>query len=189
MRARKVRTLDDISLEGKKVFLRADMNVPIGENGEIMNTEKIKQAAKTLKELVERGASVVVGTHQGRPGNADFTSTEPHSKELSKEIGVEVKYVDGVISREVREEIASLEEGQVLLLENLRFIAEENIEGDPKDLIKTHFVQRLAPLFEVYVNDAFQAAHRSQPSLVAFPYLMPSAAGRNMQRMIAEMSE
>jgi len=189
LRARKVRTLDDISLEGKKVFLRADMNVPIGENGEIMNTEKIKQAAKTLKELVERGASVVVGTHQGRPGNADFTSTEPHSKELSKEIGVEVKYVDGVISREVREEIASLEEGQVLLLENLRFIAEENIEGDPKDLIKTHFVQRLAPLFEVYVNDAFQAAHRSQPSLVAFPYLMPSAAGRNMQRMIAEMSE
>ncbi len=189
MRARKVLTLDDISLDGKKVFLRADMNVPIGEKSEIMNAEKIKQAAKTLKELIERGSSVVIGTHQGRPGSNDFISTEPHAKELSKEIGIEVRYVDGVISREVREQIKELGQGEVLLLENLRFMAEENIEGDPRDLTKTHFIQRLAPLFDVYVNDAFQAAHRSQPSLVAFPYLMPSAAGRNMQKMIAEMTE
>ncbi len=189
LRARKILTLDDVSLDGKKVFLRADMNVPIGDNGEIMSIEKIKQAAKTLKELVERGSSVVVGTHQGRPGSSDFISTEPHAKELAKEIGSEVKYVDGVISREVREQIKALGQGEVLLLENLRFMAEENIEGDPRDLVKTHFVQRLAPLFNVYINDAFQAAHRSQPSLVAFPYLMPAAAGRNMQRMIAEMAE
>ncbi|HDI74088.1 MAG TPA: phosphoglycerate kinase, partial [Candidatus Korarchaeota archaeon] len=149
----------------------------------------IKQAAKTLKELIERGSSVVIGTHQGRPGSNDFISTEPHAKELSKEIGIEVRYIDGVISREVREQIKELGQGEVLLLENLRFMAEENIEGDPRDLTKTHFIQRLAPLFDVYVNDAFQAAHRSQPSLVAFPYLMPSAAGRNMQKMIAEMTE
>ncbi len=189
MRTRKVLTLDDLSLDGKKVFLRADMNVPIGENGEIMNNEKIKQAAKTLKELIERGSSVVIGTHQGRPGSSDFISTEPHARELSKEVGLEVKYVDGVISKEIREQIKKLGQGEVLLLENLRFMAEENIEGDPRDLIKTHFVQRLAPLFDIYVNDAFQAAHRSQPSLVAFPYLMPAAAGRNMQKMIAEMAE
>lgn len=189
MRYRKVLTLDDLPLDGKKVFLRADMNVPIGENGEIMNKEKIKQAAKTLKELLERGSSVVIGTHQGRPGSDDFISTEQHGKELSEEIGLEVRYIDGVISREVREQIKQLAPGEVLLLENLRFIAEENIEGDPKDLMKTHFVKRLAPLFDIYVNDAFQAAHRSQPSLVAFPYLMPAAAGRNMQKMIADMAE
>ncbi len=189
MRSRKVLTLDDLSLDGKKVFLRADMNVPIGENGEIMNNEKIKQAAKTLKELIERGSSVVIGTHQGRPGSSDFISTEPHARELSKEVDLEVRYVDGVISKEIREQIKKLGQGEVLLLENLRFMAEENIEGDPRDLIKTHFVQRLAPLFDIYINDAFQAAHRSQPSLVAFPYLMPAAAGRNMQKMIAEMAE
>ncbi len=189
MRVRKVLTLDDISVEGKKVFLRADMNVPIGEDGQIMNSEKINQAAKTLKELIERGSAVVVGTHQGRPGSPDFISTEAHSQILSEALGTDVKYVDGVISREVREEIVNLSPGEVLMLENLRFMAEENIEGDPRDLINTHFVRRLAPLFDIYVNDAFQAAHRSQPSLVAFPYIKPSAAGRIMQKMIAEMTE
>jgi len=189
MKTRRVPTLDDLYIENKRVFLRADMNVPVGDNGEIMDNEKIKQAAKTLKELIERGASVVVGTHQGRPGSSDFITTEPHAAELSKELGIEVEYVDGVFSREVRSKIMSMKRGDVLMLENLRFMAEENIEGDPRDLIKTHLVQRLAPLFDAYVNDAFQAAHRSQPSLVAFPYLLPSAAGRNMQKMLNEMLE
>ncbi|MEM0036302.1 MAG: phosphoglycerate kinase [Candidatus Korarchaeum sp.] len=189
MKTRRVPTLDDLYVENKKVFLRADMNVPVGDNGEIMDNEKIKQAAKTLKELIERGAAVVVGTHQGRPGSNDFITTEPHAAELSKELGVEVEYVDGVFSGEVRSRIKGMKRGEVLMLENLRFMAEENIEGDPKDLIKTHLVQRLAPLFDSYVNDAFQAAHRSQPSLVAFPYLLPSAAGRNMQKMLNEMLE
>ncbi|RDD54039.1 MAG: phosphoglycerate kinase [Candidatus Korarchaeota archaeon NZ13-K] len=189
MKTRRVPTLDDLYIENKRVFLRADMNVPVGDNGEIMDNEKIKQAAKTLKELIERGASVVVGTHQGRPGSSDFITTEPHAAELSKELGIEVEYVDGVFSSEVRSKIMSMKRGDVLMLENLRFMAEENIEGDPRDLIKTHLVQRLAPLFDAYVNDAFQAAHRSQPSLVAFPYLLPSAAGRNMQKMLNEMLE
>ncbi len=189
MKTRRVPTLDDLHVENKKVFLRADMNVPIGENGEIMEIEKIKQAAKTLKELIEREASVVVGTHQGRPGSSDFITTELHAVELSKELGIDVEYVDGVFSSDVRERIKKMKKGDVIMLENLRFMAEENIEGDPKDLIKTHLVQRLAPLFDAYVNDAFQAAHRSQPSLVAFPYLLPSAAGRNMQKMLNEMME
>lgn len=189
MKTRRVPTLDDIYVENKKVFLRADMNVPVGEDGEIMDNEKIKQAAKTLKELIEKGAAVVVGTHQGRPGSSDFITTEPHAAELSKELGMEVEYIDGVFSGEVRSRIEGMRRGDILMLENLRFMAEENIEGDPKDLIKTHLVQKLVPLFDAYVNDAFQAAHRSQPSLVAFPYLLPSAAGRNMQKMLNEMLE
>lgn len=189
MKTKRVPTLDDLYVENKRVLLRADMNVPVGENGEIMDNEKIKQAAKTLKELIERGASVVVGTHQGRPGSNDFITTEPHATELSKELGIQVEYIDGVFSSEVRAKIKEMKKGEVLMLENLRFMAEENIEGDPKDLVKTHLVQKLAPLFDAYVNDAFQAAHRSQPSLVAFPYLLPSAAGRNMQKMLMEMLE
>ncbi len=181
--------LEDLDLEGKRIFLRSDMNVPIDSDGGIMDETKIRQAADTVREILDRGAAVVVGTHQGRPGTWDFTSTEQHAAILAEVLGVDVMRVDSVLSSEARSAINQLRPGDVLMLENLRFHSEENIEADPRDLLRTHFVRRLAPLFDAYVNDAFQASHRSQPSLVAFPYILPSAAGRLMERMLAEMRE
>ena len=179
-------TLDDLELHGKRVFLRADMNVPLDENGRIIDATKIKEAVITIKELLERDARLVVGTHQGKPGSRDFVPTDFHAKLLSEELGIRVKKIDGIACRCAREAISRVKPGELVLLENLRFHAEENLELPPKKAIETSLVKRLAPLFDVYVNDAFHASHRSQPSLVGFPYLMLSAAGRIMERMLLE---
>ena len=179
-------TLDDLELHGKRVFLRADMNVPLDENGRIIDATKIKEAVITIKELLERDARLVVGTHQGKPGSRDFVPTDFHAKLLSEELGIHVKKIDGIACRCAREAISRVKPGELVLLENLRFHAEENLELPPEKAIETSLVKRLAPLFDVYVNDAFHASHRSQPSLVGFPYLMPSAAGRIMERMLLE---
>ena len=186
--------LDSLDVRGKKVFVRVDMNVPIGREDSsqpiIMDTTKIEQATTTIETLLDEGAAVVVGTHQGRPGGPDFISTEAHAKILSHILeGVEIKWTDSVVGKSAREEIKKLQPGEVLFLENLRFHSEENLEADPRELVNTHMIRRLAPLVDVYVNDAFQAAHRSQPSLVAFPLLKPSAAGNLMTTMLKELAE
>ncbi|HDM92507.1 MAG TPA: phosphoglycerate kinase [Candidatus Korarchaeota archaeon] len=186
--------LDSLDVRNKKVFVRVDMNVPVGREDSsqpiIMDTAKIEQATKTIETLLEEGAAVIVGTHQGRPGSPDFISTEAHAKILSHILeNVEVKWTDSVVGKSAREEIKRLQPGEVLFLENLRFHSEENLEADPRELVNTHMIRRLAPLIDAYVNDAFQAAHRSQPSLVAFPLLKPSAAGNLMVTMLKELSE
>ncbi len=185
--------VDELDIRGKRVFVRVDMNVPVekGEGPEpvIMDAAKIEQAAETLRELLDGGAAVVVGTHQGRPGSPDFISTEVHARILSGVLGEEVHWVDSVVGSAAREGIRDLKPGELLMLENLRFHSEENLEDDPEALTRTHMVRRLAPLFDAYVNDAFQAAHRSQPSLVAFPLLLPSAAGRLLTAMLGELAE
>ncbi len=189
MPPRDLMTIDDLALEGKKVFLRVDFNVPVDKEGRISDPAKIKDAVPTVRELLDKGASLVIGTHQGRPGSYDFLSTEQHAHYLSEFLGMEVEHVDEVLSKRVQERVKSLRPGEVIMLENLRFAAEENIELPLSKLLKTNLVRRLSPLFDAYVNDAFQTAHRGHPSLVAFPYLMPSAAGRLMERMVREMAE
>ena len=180
-------TLDDLNLSGRRVLLRSDMNVPLDREGHILDHRKIDEAAITVKELVESGAKTIVGTHQGRPGGSDFTSTEMHCHLLSERLDIDIQRVDGVLCRCARERISATKDGEVLMLENLRFCAEENIEMPPTALQQTNFFRRLAPQFDAYVNDAFHAAHRSQPSLTGFPYVLPSGAGRSMERMIGDV--
>ncbi|MGB9630608.1 MAG: phosphoglycerate kinase [Candidatus Methanodesulfokora sp.] len=189
MPVKDIPTLDDVDISNKRVFLRVDLNVPVGKNGEILDTEKFRDSVDTLKEIVSAGSSVVVATHQGRPGSSDFISTEQHAKYLSEFSGINVEHVDDVMSRWVRERISSMKPGEVIMLENLRIISEENEELSIDKLLRTHFVRRLGPLFDVYVNDAFQTIHRGHPSLVAFPYIKPSAAGRLMEKMLRELWE
>lgn len=179
-------TLDDLELQGKRVFLRADMNVPLDQNGKVMDSTKIKEAVITIKELLDKEVKLVVGTHQGKPGSRDFVSTDLHAELLSEKLGIEVKKVEGIACKCAREAISSVRPGDLILLENLRFSAEENLELPPSMAIKTNLVRKLAPLFDAYVNDAFHASHRSQPSLVGFPYLLPSSAGRIMEKMLKE---
>ncbi|TRM85809.1 phosphoglycerate kinase, partial [Sulfolobus sp. E3] len=172
-----VPTIDDIDLHSKKILLRIDINSPVGENGEILDDSRIRAHVVTIKELMDKSNSIVLISHQGRPGDKDFISLEQHAKLLSKHLGEEVAFVEDVIGPHAREEIKKLDKGKVLLLDNVRLMSEELIEAPPQQHIRSFIVKRLAPLFDAYVNDAFATAHRSQPSIVGFPLALPSAAG------------
>ncbi|MEM3737577.1 MAG: phosphoglycerate kinase [Candidatus Bathyarchaeia archaeon] len=180
-------TLKDIDIVGKTVFLRLDINSPIDpETGQILDDTRIRAAAPTVKELSK--SRLVIGSHQSRPGKDDFTSLRAHAAVLRRYCGRNVKFIDDVMGPSARAAIQELRNGEVLVLDNLRFCSEENIEAPAKQLVKTHLVRRLAPLFDVFVNDAFAAAHRSQASLVGFAELMPSAAGLIMEKEIKNIS-
>ncbi len=170
-------SLDDIVVSGKKVLVRVDFNCPLGHDGEILDDSRIRAHKDTITELLDRNASVVLITHQGRPGSRDFVSLEKHAEILSSIIGQEVKFVEDVMGPAAQEAIRQLKEGEVLLLDNVRFVSEEIIEAPPEIQKQTYLVRRLAPLFDVFVFDAFATAHRSQPSIVGFPLVLPSIVG------------
>jgi phosphoglycerate kinase len=182
-------TMDDFNLEGRKVVLRVDINSPIDvKTGKITDDTRIKSHAETIKELLDRGTSVAVLAHQGRPGDSDFTTLEAHSALLSNYIGNEVKYIEDLFGPCARSSIENMKNGDVLLLENVRFYSEENIEKVPEAQAKTFLVRILAPRFSIYINDAFATAHRSHPSLVGFPMVMPSAGGRLFKKEVDFLS-
>jgi len=172
-------TLKDIDIREKKVFMRIDINVPIDpETGEIIDDRRIRVHSKYLREIVEKyNPALVLGSHQGRPGEPDFTTLEKHRDLLAKYTGFNIKFIDDVIGPRAKDEIQRLKPGEVLLLDNLRLVSEEVIEAIPEKQSYTIMVKRLAPLFDYYVNDAFATAHRSQPSIVGFPLVLPSAIG------------
>jgi len=180
--------LDDIDVSNKKVLLRVDFNSPVKDE-ELLDDSRIRAHVPTIKELLEKGAAVVVISHQGRPGEDDFITLEPHAKKLSEVLGQTINFVDDVMGPEARRRIKELKPGEVLLLDNVRFLAEENINAPPEVQAKTYLVRRLAKLFDVYVNDAFATAHRSQPSVVGFPLVLPSAMGRVMEKEVKALSK
>ncbi len=180
-------TLDDVETSNKRVFLRVDINVPLDPSTHlILDDTRIRGIADTLAKLDD--AKVVLGSHQSRPGKDDFTSLEPHARVLAQYCNQEVKFVDDVIGPHARQKISRVQSGQVLVLDNLRFCAEENIDNKPEKLVKTHFVRLLSPLFDLNINDAFATAHRSQPSIVGLTEVLPSAAGRLMEKELNAVS-
>ncbi len=185
----KIPTLVDLDVYGKKVLVRIDINVPIDPNtGEIMDDRRIRVHARTIKLLVEKyGAAVVACSHQGRPGEHNFTSLERHADLLREYSGVDLEFIDDVMGPSAREAIKKLEPGKALLLDNLRFVSEELIEAIPEKQANTFLVKRLGPLFDAYINDAFATAHRSQPSLVGFPLVLPSAAGPVFEKEVVAL--
>ncbi|WP_423792314.1 phosphoglycerate kinase [Methanocaldococcus indicus] len=190
-------TLDDFDFEGKRVVLRVDINCPINpENGEILDDKRIREVKKTINELSNSGARVVILAHQSRPGKKDFAPLEEHAKKLSEILHKEVKYLDEIFSKRVINEIKNMEDGDIILLENIRFYSEEVLKDwkkwekiTPKKQAETLLIKRLAPLFDYFVNDAFAAAHRAQPSLVGFSYYMPMIAGRLMEKEVNVLSK
>jgi len=181
-------TLDDIETEKKKVFLRVDINSPIDPaTKRIIDDSRIKAVAPTLKSLSK--AKVVIGAHQSRPGEYDFTSLEPHTRVLQMYADRAVKFVDDVIGPKALSAIDELRPGEVLVVDNLRLLKEENKQGTPEELVKTDLVQKLAPHFDLVVNDAFAAVHRSQPSLVGFGEVLPMVAGRLMESELAALQK
>ncbi|MDC4231023.1 MAG: phosphoglycerate kinase [Nitrosopumilus sp.] len=184
----KVLTLDDFDLKGKTVFLRVDMNCPIDpETMEISGTKRIEEATETLKSL--KDAKVVVASHQGRVGNKDYTGMDKHAKVLEKLMNKKIKYVEDVIGEAAQSAIKNLEDGDILLLDNLRLCAEENYEFTPQNAAKTIMVSRLSKLFDLCVLDSFPSAHRSHPSIVGFPQVLPACAGRIVEKEVRNLDE
>lgn len=173
----RILTLDDLDATGKTVFLRVDMNVPIHpQKLDIIEHSRINEASITIKDL--NRSKVVVGSHQGRVGRYDYIGMEQHARVLEKILGKKVDYVEDVMGPEARKRISSMSDGDVLILDNLRFCAEENYEFDPAEAAKTVMVRRLSELFDLCVLDCFPSAHRSHPSIVGFPYILPACGGR-----------
>lgn len=180
-----MRSLDELNAAGKRVLVRVDFNSPVDPaTGRILGDKRIRAHTDTIRRLADAGAVVVLLSHQSRPGRADFTTLETHAERLSRVLGRDVKYVDAVFGERVSDAVSDAEPGDVVLLENVRFYSEEYIEMPPQEAAETHEVRRLAPLFDAYVNDAFSAAHRSQPSLVGFPRRLPAYAGELMEREV-----
>jgi phosphoglycerate kinase len=183
-------TMDNFDFNGKKTLLRVDINSPIDPmTGRITDDTRIRSHTATIKELLERGASVTILAHQGRPGDTDFTTLENHAVLLSKYLNKEVNYVEDVFGPSARSAVSSSKPGSVTLLENVRFYSEESIEKVPEAQAKTYLVRYLAPLFSLYVNDAFATSHRSHPSLTGFPMVLPSCGGRLLQKEVEFLSD
>lgn len=176
-------TIDDIDLAGKRVLLRTDLNLPI-EDGEPQKTVRFERYLETIEELSERGAKTVVMAHQGRPARKDFTSLKKHSEILSDSMDQEVEFIPSFFGPELGEKVARMCEGEVAMLENIRFLSEELQNASPKRHEHDFFVQKISSYFDLYVDDAFSAAHRSHGSMVGFTETLDSYAGPIMQKEI-----
>jgi phosphoglycerate kinase len=175
-----IRTLSDLDAAGAVVAVRVDINSPLDESG-LADDARLHAHVDTLRELLDRDARVAVLAHQGRPGGEEFRDLEPHADRLGDLLDTDLGYVDSTFSAGAREAVAALDDGEGLLLENTRFYSEEYMEFAPERAADTYLVERLSPVLDAYVNDAFAAAHRSQPSLVGFPVRLPGYAGRVME--------
>lgn len=177
-------TIEDVDPRGMKVLVRVDFNVPLDAEGNILDDSRIKAHVPTIEALLERECAVVLISHQGRPGEEGFTQLKPHSEVLSRYLGREVKFVEDVMGPTAIDEIKKLKQGEVLLLDNVRFVSEELIEAPPDVHARSFLVRRLAQHFNLFVFDAFATAHRSQPSIVGFPLVLRSVIGHLMKKEV-----
>lgn len=176
-----LRTLADLDAAGTTLGVRVDINSPLA-GGELADDSRVRAHLETLSELLDRGARVAVLAHQGRPGGDEFATLASHAARLDELLDAPVDYCDDTFTAAARERIDALENGECVVLENTRFYSEEYMEFDPETAADTFLVRKLAPALDAFVNDAFAAAHRSQPSLVGFPVRVPGYAGRVMEQ-------
>ncbi len=179
-----IRTLDDLEAEGAALGVRIDINSPLEDGGGLADDARLLAHVDTVSELCERGARVALLAHQGRPGGSAFDDLKAHATRLDELLDSPVGYCDATFSLDARERIDALENGEALLLENTRFYSEEYMSFEPAAAGSTHLVEKLVPVLDAYVNDAFATAHRSQPSIVGFPQRLPAYAGRVMEREV-----
>ena len=190
-------TLDDFDVKGKTVLCRVDMNQPVDRASDSLKSiQRITACAPTLKELSDKGARVVVMAHQGSDIEyKNFYNTRPHARVLSELLGCEVKWIEDVCGPTARDAIRNMKDGEIILLDNVRFCSEEqtlfelNLKLTHEQQAHTQVVEKLAPLGDLYVCDAFAAAHRDQPTLCGFEQVLPSAMGRLFEREYCVVSE
>jgi phosphoglycerate kinase len=168
------RTLDDVDVKGKRVLLRVDLNVPM-EDGRVTDTTRLERVAPTITEISGKGGKVILLAHFGRPKGRDpKESLKPVAAELSKVIGKPIAFADDCIGVSAQKAVAAMKDGDILCLENTRFHKEEE-KNDRA------FVAELAKLGDIWVNDAFSAAHRAHASTEGLGHVLPAYAGRTMQ--------
>ena len=184
-------TIDDVKVKDKVVLVRVDFNSPVDPKSQkVLEDVRIRAHGETtIKELAEKGAKVVVLAHQGRKGDPDFIPLKQHAEILGKILGKPVKYVDDVFGEKAKNAIKNLKSGEILVLDNVRNFAAETKEDTPEDHAKTELVKNLAPLAQLFVNDAFAAAHRAHVSIIGFTAVLPSVAGRIMERELKSLSK
>jgi phosphoglycerate kinase len=182
-------TLDDFDVRGKRVLLRVDINSPVDEGTlRVENASKIASAVPTVRELMDRGSRLTILAHQGRPGDYDFITLNEHADWLSKLSGKKIRYVNDIFGPHAESAIDSLGEGECILLQNVRNYSGEQLKLSSEDHAQSPMVKALSPKFDIFVNDAFASAHRSHASLVGFTAVLPSAAGRLMEKEVRALS-
>ena len=175
--------LDDLQMKGKRVLVRADLNVPL-KNGVVTDATRITRQAPTIRELADKGARVILLSHFDRPKGkvVPSMSLKPVVAPLSRAIGRGVAFAEDCVGPKAESAVNALKEGEVLLLENTRFHAGEE-KNDPD------FAEEVASLGDIFVNDAFSAAHRAHATTAALAYLLPSAAGRAMEDELTHLKK
>jgi len=186
----KYKTIDDFQVKDKVVLVRVDFNSEIDPATKNVTSDvRIKAHAETtIKELAEKGAKTVILAHQGRKGDPDYTPLKQHAEILGKILKCPVKYVNDVFGDKAKTAIKALKGGEILVLENVRSWDQETKTKTVDEAAKTDLVKNLAPLADLFVNDAFAAAHRGHASMVGFTAVLPSAAGRIMERELKSLS-
>jgi phosphoglycerate kinase len=176
------RTLDDLEVAGRTVLVRLDLNVPM-KDGEVTDATRIERSVPTVRELVDKGAKVAILSHFGRPkGKREASmSLRPLCRPLGTALGRQVAFAEDCVGDAARQAVGALQPGEVLLLENLRFHPGEE-KNDPA------FADQLAALGDLYVDDAFSAAHRAHASITGLAERLPAAAGRLMQAEVEALT-
>ncbi|MGZ5920370.1 MAG: phosphoglycerate kinase [Rhizomicrobium sp.] len=176
-------TLDDLAVKGKRVLVRADLNVPL-KDGVVTDATRIERQAPTIRELAEKGARVILLSHFDRPKGkvVPSMSLKPVVAPLAKAVGRAVAFAEDCVGPKAEAAVAALKDGDVLLLENTRFHAGEE-KNDPD------FTRQVAALGDIFVNDAFSAAHRAHATTTGLAHLMPSAAGRSMEQELTHLQK
>jgi phosphoglycerate kinase len=171
-------TIDDLD-DQQRLLMRIDVNAPV-EDGEVQDNRRFARHAETISELLADDHAIALMAHQGRPGRDTFVTLEQHADILAEHVGEPVEYVPSTYGEEALDAIDDLESGEVILLENVRMTDEELADLTPEEHGETEFVETLAPEFDAYVNDGYSVAHRAHTSIVGFPQVMDSYAGRVM---------
>jgi len=180
-------TIRELGCNGKTVLLRLDLNSPIDPTTNlILDDKRFREHLPTIQALAD--SRTVIVTHQSRPGKKDFTTLEAHAEKLEQLLGKPVTYVDSIFGKHARDAVHAMKVGEVVMLENVRFNAEENLTLKPEEAKKTHLVKKLSSMADCFVNDAFGTAHRSQPTIVGLPMVMRSAAGLLMEKEVSTLS-
>lgn len=176
-------TLDDFNLRGRKVLLRVDINSPVDDvTLKLEDGAKIRSSVPTIREIVDRGGKLAILAHQGRPGDYDFIPLNEHAEYLSRYLGRKVRYVDDIFGGYALKAIDGLEEGDCILMKNVRYYGLEQASRSPEEHAQSDMVKALSPMFDLFVNDAFASSHRSHASLVGFVPVLPSVAGRLLEK-------
>lgn len=177
-----IRGLNGVNFRNKTVIVRVDLNSPYNpEKGKIEISDKFEAHSKTIKELSEKGAKIVLLSHQGWKGDQDFTHLNEHAKILSEFLGKKVEFVDDVVGEKVKKKIGELKPGEIVLLDNVRILDDETKNLSAEEHAKSKIVRNLSPLADAFVNDAFSVSHRAHASVIGFTEVLPCYAGRVME--------